>query len=398
MKALTGGLRVMAAASAAAFIACGASPDGAVPAGGVDTVEVNVVDTLGILTGDSTRVFGTITQASWGSDGKLYVLDGQLGRLAVFGPDLGFRRFVGRLGAGPGEFQYPQSFAFLGDGRLVVCDWGAGSVVFFDSTLGYVDRLSGYYPDSPRCVVPGPGGTYVAMNMSLEQDGGDITGNSFIARFGPGMEPEHVYESWPLMISVYGDPDDPDVSIGRVDHDFDTDMDGTLYLAERDDSTYLVEAFPAEGVPDTLVNRTWVRVEKTEEQKEEEFYEETRDQDADMNQMGRRALQNIYPYMNAIGSVDVDPDGNVWVGQGYTDTPTFEVYAPSGDLLCVAVIPELTGVKGLEFCFRNGFLAYDRQPEDYPKVYILESGACVPAGLDRCAPADDPVPVEGQYD
>jgi hypothetical protein len=374
MRALSGGPRALAATAAAAIIACGAPPEGVGPASGVDTVEVSVVDTLGILAGDSTLVFGTITQASRGGDGNLYVLDGQLGRLAVFGPDLGFRRFVGRLGAGPGEFQYPQSFAFLGDGRLVVCDWGAGSVVFFDSTFGYVDRLSGYYPDSPRYVVPGPGDTYVAMNMSLEQDGGDISGSSFIARFGPGMEPEHVYDSWPLMITVYGDPDDPDVSIGRVDLDFDTNRDGTLYLAERDDSTYLVEEFPADGVPDTLVNRAWVRVEKTEEQKEEEFYEETRDQDADMNQMGRRALQNVYPYLNAIGSVDVDAYGNVWVGQGYTDEPTFEVYAPSGDLLCVAVIPELSGVKGLEYCFRNGFLAYDRQPVDFPKVYILDPG------------------------
>jgi hypothetical protein len=68
-----------------------------------DTVEVRVADTLGVLAGDSTLVFGTITQASWGDDGNLYVLDGQLSRLAVFGPGLGFERFVGRLGAGPGN-------------------------------------------------------------------------------------------------------------------------------------------------------------------------------------------------------------------------------------------------------------------------------------------------------
>ncbi len=339
---------------------------------GIDTVVVSISDTLGLLIGDSNYVFGTITQASLGEDGRLYVLDGQLGRLVIFSEELEFVRYVGRPGSGPGEFQYPQSFAFLGDDRLAVCDWGAGSVVFFDSAFQYVDHLTGYYPDSPRYIVPGPGSTYVAMNIELEQSEGETEGSSFIARFGQGMEPEHIYDSWPLMITMYGDPEDPDVSIGRVDQDFDSNLEGTVYLTERDDSTYLVEVFLADGTVDTLVNKSWERIEKSQEQRQEEFYEETRNQNEDGSQMGRRTVQDIYLWLNAVGSIDIDPDGNIWVGQAYTVMPTFEVYSPSGELRYVAVIPELVTVKGLEYCFRNGFLAYDRQPVDYPKVYILE--------------------------
>lgn len=338
----------------------------------IDTVVVSVSDTLGLLVGDSSLVFGTITQASWGKDGRLYVLDGQFGRLAIYSEELEFFRYIGRLGSGPGEFQYPQSFAFLSDGRLAVCDWGAGRVVFFDSSFQYVDHLYGYYPDSPRYIAPGPGSTYVAMNMELDQSEGELEGNSFIARFGREMEPEHIYDSWPLVISTYGNPENPDISIGRVDHDFDSNLEGTVYLAERDDSTYLVEVFLADGTVDTLVNRSWERVEKSQDQREQEFFEETKNQNEDGSQMGRHTVQDIYPYLNAIGSVDVDPDGNIWVGQAYTDIPTFEVYSPSGELSFVAVIPELVAVEGLEYCFRNGYLAYDRQPVDYPKVYILE--------------------------
>jgi len=85
----------------------------------IDTVVVSVSDTLGLLVGDSSLVFGTITQASWGKDGRLYVLDGQFGRLAIYSEELEFFRYIGRLGSGPGEFQYPQSFAFLSDGRFI---------------------------------------------------------------------------------------------------------------------------------------------------------------------------------------------------------------------------------------------------------------------------------------
>lgn len=68
----------------------------------------------------------------------------------------------------------------------------------------------------------------------------------------------------------------------------------------------------------------------------------------------------------------MDCNGDIWVGQGYTSIPTFEVYSPDGELLYVAVIPEPDGAEGVEYCFRNGYLAYDRQPVDYPKVYMLE--------------------------
>jgi hypothetical protein len=360
-----------------AILACGETADEPVTVQdtGPDTLEITVSDTLGLLFGDSAYVFGTITQASLGQDGNLYVMDGQMGRIAIFSPRMDPIGYIGRLGTGPGEFQYPQSFAFLPDGRLVVADWGAVSVVFFDSTMEFSHLLSGFYPSSPRYLVPGPGGdTYVALCMELDEGGSEITGRSFIGRYGAGMEPEHIYDSWPLMITAYGDPDDPDLSIGRVDHDFDTGLDGTVYLAERDDSTYLVEAFPPDGTVDSLVFRPWERIEKTQEQLERQFYEEGRSTGSEGTRISRRTIDDVYPWLNAIASVDVDVDGNIWVGQGYTEIPTFEVYSPSGELLYVAVIPELEGIRGLEYCFRNGYIAYDRQPEDYPKVYFLEPG------------------------
>lgn len=39
----------------------------------------------------------------------------------------------------------------------------------------------------------------------------------------------------------------------------------------------------------------------------------------------------------------------------------------------IVSIPDLDGVRGLEFPLRNGLLAYDSAPDDYPKVYLLAS-------------------------
>ena len=55
-----------------------------------------------------------------------------------------------------------------------------------------------------------------------------------------------------------------------------------------------------------------------------------------------------------------------------TTHPVFEVYDFQGELLFVAEIKDLNGTRGLSYCFHNGFIAFDTQPEDYPKVYMLE--------------------------
>ncbi len=86
----------------------------------------------------------------------------------------------------------------------------------------------------------------------------------------------------------------------------------------------------------------------------------------------REEIEDVDPFHLAIGTLSTDWNGNVWVGQGYTSIPTFEVYDEAGALLKVVTIPDLEGVRGLRFCFLNGMLAYDYAPIDYPKIYLLD--------------------------
>ena len=89
--------------------------------------------------------------------------------------------------------------------------------------------------------------------------------------------------------------------------------------------------------------------------------------------MNRGRLYDNQPrYWNAVRSINIDDRNRIWVGHGWTDHPVFEVYDFQGELLFVAEIKELNGTSGFSYCFHNGFIAFDTEPEDYPKVYLLE--------------------------
>ncbi len=88
-----------------------------------------------------------------------------------------------------------------------------------------------------------------------------------------------------------------------------------------------------------------------------------------MNRVNRLSRTNHL----AISGLFVDDRDNIWVAQGYTAVPTFEIYSPAGELEGYAVIPELEGVTQLRYCLKNGMLAFDYGPVDYPKIYVLEA-------------------------
>lgn len=359
--------------SLAAAVSCGAPGGG--PASGeetsVDTFDLQVTDTLGVLLGDSSEMFGTISQAGYDHLGRLLVMDGARACIFVYSPQGGLTATIGRSGSGPGEFLYPRHFALLDTGGMVVCDWGAGQIVFFDSTYTYEDQISGFYPSIPMGAVPGPGGTYIASMIELEMEGEEPTGTNTISRWGRAVEPEMDYVAWPIRIAAEANEGEVQIRIENTRLTWASSADGRLYIALQSDSTYRVEGYSPDGTLAVVMERPWERVPKTPEQMEEEVLRESLERTDGSASVNRRPEADPSPWHVAIGSLGVDDEGNVWIEQGCTDTPTFEIRSPSGELLRVATIPGLAGVAGLRYSFRNGMLAYDSAPEDYPKVYLL---------------------------
>ncbi len=363
-------------AALAVSLACGSGGSGdtdsasdpSVP----DTMIISVVDTIGVLFGDSLREFGSLADVEFDRSGNILALDALKGRITVFGPEGEFTEFIGRHGAGPGEFQYPNCLAQLSDGRLIVSDFSGSTLSFFDGNREFVERVEGFPLVPPMFPVPLKDGTFYAGCLELDTsiEGELPTGTSFIGIYSGELTPDEVLVSFPLTITI---AEDGDVDVQNVDVVWDSDSRGNLYWAVSDTETYAIHGVSSTGEELFTVEKRWEPVPKSQEELQEAVYTEglTRGDGGESSvNRGERVFEN--PNHLAISGLFVDDSDNIWVAQGYTVVPTFEIYSPEGDLSGYAVIPELEGVTQLRYCLKNGMLAFDYGPADYPKIYILE--------------------------
>lgn len=338
----------------------------------VDTLHFSVVDTIGVLVGDTLREFGSLPDVDISHNGNIMVLDAMKGQITIFSPDGEFIKTIGRHGSAPGEFQYPTGFAELTDGRIVVSDFAGASLSFFTENHTYSHSLDGFYPVPPVFPSAGPNGTYYAGSMTFRANENSPIpeGESFLGLYDAETEPEIVLFSHPLDISIGADGD---VNVDNTMAYWDTDAEGNVFWAVSDDSTYVIIGMNPMGEEILRIERDWERVEKTEEELQMEIFSEGLSRtDEGESTVNRNQVVDPYPYHVAIAGLYLDDQGEIWVQQGYTQIPTFELYTKEGELKSIVTIPSLGGVKQLGFCFKGGSIAFDIAPEDYPKIYLLE--------------------------
>lgn len=84
---------------------------------------------FGVEADDPREQLGAVTDAAFGPEGIVFLLDAPLGRVLVIGTDGRFVTSLGRPGDGPGEFRNPAAVAWLPDqGQLAVLDQAQGRV------------------------------------------------------------------------------------------------------------------------------------------------------------------------------------------------------------------------------------------------------------------------------
>ena len=107
--------------------------------------EFKEVFRVGTAIGPPRENFTTIVKLAFDEGGNLYVFDGALMpglpaqlaiptslRVVVFDAAGGFLREFGRMGEGPGEFKWPNSYVVMRDGTTVVGNMGHRSYHIFD--------------------------------------------------------------------------------------------------------------------------------------------------------------------------------------------------------------------------------------------------------------------------
>lgn len=337
---------------------------------GVDTVTVVFTDTIGTEFGDGPYVFGTLMEVRHGNRGEIAVLDLHRACLSLYSTDGEYLGDIGAPGPGPGEFQVPVGFGTMSDGGFAVTDAVAGRVSFFDPDGSFRGSLEGFFPTPPMSVEGGPDGSLVGMTMSLVLTDREMSASMDICRWRDDPEPELTYCSVPFDLEGLGRGR---TSVRRgPELDFAAGPDGSVFVAELSDSLFLLRGFSPDGSEFLTVREEMERTPLTPEELEAgslSFSISIENGEASA-EMGR--TDDVHPWRSVIRSVGADRQGRIWVEMGNTDAPLFRVYDHSGELLFLAVtdVP-FTQVGRPSFTVdRGGVLAFDRDPEDYPKVYV----------------------------
>jgi hypothetical protein len=356
---------------------CGEEPAPVIDTGdgtAVDTLVLAVTDTIGLEMGDSLYVFGSLMQADFLQNGDILALDLQQGYINIYSPDGTHSGTVGAHGPGPGEFEIPTAFAVMHDGGVAVTDIVGRDISFFDPSLEYTEVLSGFQMGPPMAIQGLPGGGLIGQAMTLTFTDDGVEGSQDLARWEDvtNTEPSHVYMTLPVDMSVTGDQG-AEIRTGPM-IDFAVGPDGSIAVVETSDTLFSLTLLAADGTELLSLSEERDRVPLTQEELDAGalgLQVMITDGSATAN---TNRIEDIYPYRNIIQSVGIDSGQRIWVELGFGEKPLFQVFDYSGELLFVAEVDvEFDNINRPSFEISpRGILAFDTDPMDYPKIYLLE--------------------------
>jgi len=336
------------------------------------TLELEITGTIGIELGDSNYVLGAVQQIAHDLSGNILVLDRSACCVRVYSPSGEFIRQISNEGSGPGELLNPFAIVVTEDGRILVESPYSGGVHAFTQSgewLGLVTQIS----NNPLMnAVGAEGSSYIAMRVVVDvNESGDLEVDAFIGLYEEDEEPARKY--WEYVFPY--DPNDLTTMLKNslMGHVFTADRDGNVFIAELTSEQYLVQGFRADGELFLEIEQDADRVEKTQqEMDEEETYVISYLRALGLDGV---ALQyNPEPCRNTISDVETDGEGRVWVRRGTVQEPVFDVYDYSGEKLFTVSVPGAGEDSTFwEFTIDQfGIIAYSVNPELYQQVYILE--------------------------
>jgi hypothetical protein len=357
------------AAAAVLTLACGGGTPRRTPAaGGLDTLRLVPADTIGVEYGDSALVFGMVLSAEADAHGRTLVLDPLLCRLSAFDGRGKLLAAAGGRGSGPGELQFPMDMAVLEDGRVVVSDMQRSQMCIYDGGLQHEKTLSGFFPTAPMFLDGACGSLFVAVDMvmDMEADPPEIRWRAGV--WSPDSAgPRTVLASLSTPASAAPDPGEPQEELSVAA------SDSLVFVGYVSVDRFLVEVYGLDGTPVSTVEKPWDRMERTPEERERGgmTLSITRDNTGESTTEAGRTGE-VCPWRSALEQVAAGPDGRLWVELGSRPfTPTFEVYDPRSGELEAVVVADSSLAAGRISVSDGGFLHYDPNPEDYPRVVRL---------------------------
>ncbi len=330
---------------------------------GVDTLHITAIDTIGVEFGQEGSVFAFPVACGYTPDGNIAVLDARKLTLQIFDPAGEEIMLIGENGQGPGEYQMPLALAILVNG-FVVSDFAGSKLIRFNSDGSLLDEINDFGMMPPSIISGTTGENYLALHLTVNFEGEDGPRAEMVfAAFGNSSEPEVVYESYILDM-------DGGALTAPAQH-CAGGIDGEAILAEQSDSLFMLASFSASGQEIFRISEEWNRVPLTEEELAEDQLAFSIMMSEEGTTLDTRREPRTDEYRTIIEDVGVDDQGRIWVQMGDELETYFRVYSAHGELQAVAFPDESIADRADYSISPYGFLAFDPDPDDWPKIYLI---------------------------
>lgn len=331
----------------------------------IDTIYISATDTIGVEIGDATKTFAFLVSCGFTPDGKIAVLDAQKNTLQIFEPNGEELMQVGRNGQAPGEYQLPLGLAITGNG-YILSDVGGAKLIRYNTDGSLRDELNDFGMMPPTLITGTIGNNYLAqhLNFNLEGENGPEVSMDFVA-FGYSSKPETVFLCYPINSSGGGEVSAAQLEcIGGINEE--------AILVEQSDSLFSLISFSKTGEEIFRITEEWDRIPLTEEELAEDELTMSIMISDEGSAVDRERQPRTDEYRTIIDGVGADSQGRIWVQMGDKSTPYFRIYSETGQLLSIAIPDESIDSDATYSISPFGILAYDTDPEDWPKIYLLE--------------------------
>ena len=356
---------------------CGTDADSDIPVDisdsvTVDTLIIAITDTIGVEMGDSSYVFGMLMEVAYGAAGEIIALDMNRSSLSIFSSDGEYIGSIGSPGPGPGEFLIPINFAIMSDGGIAVADAVARNISFFDEDGTFQGILDDFFPTPPLSIEGCPDGTFIGQSMSMVMVGETLDASLQLGKYADSTEAYVTYFSKPMEMEFSGGGRSQSQRGPEID--FAVGPDGSVFVAEISDTLFAVNGYSADGEEFLSIIEDTERTPLTREEIDAGSLSLSISIINGEASAGMDRVEDVYPWRNVIASIGVDEEKRIWVEMACTDAPVFRVYDYSGTLLFIAVTNVVfTPLTRPSFRINaGGILACDRDPMDYPKIYLFQ--------------------------
>jgi len=256
----------------------------------IDLKEVGFIDMENET--DSNRFISMIANFDIDSEGNLYIMDIMKRRIHKYDKDCKFVKTFGRMGNGPGEFEYPGTINVRKD-TVLVPDLATLQIIKYD-TEGYFitnKRLEDItqFPSYPKKF----GDKYISQSREIfpdEEKGGKVMNEEIALYDGNFNFIRHLYKNEYHSNST--DANDL-VKSGLVI----TFNDSLLYVYEKNIDKYQIGVFDQEGVKTGEIRKNYRRLKDDTEQ-----------------------------YVNSLSTMATDKYGRLWVSVYDEQNPKKFIY------------------------------------------------------------------------